>query len=54
VVYEIPQQLFADSAWARKKSMIAFAPDKQPTEVTRVLAEPLFKQASAAEPERSV
>jgi len=42
-----------ESAWARKRSMIAFAPDKQPTEETKQLAEPLFQQASAAEPKRA-
>lgn len=53
VEYKIPERLMTESAWARKRSMIAFAPDKQPTEETKQLAEPLFQQASAAEPKRA-
>ena len=49
----IPPHLMERSDWARRKAMIAFAPDKQPTEETKRLAEPLFKQASSAEPSRS-
>ena len=50
--YKLPDRLMEESTWARKKAMIAFAPDKQPSEATKEMAMPLFKQASSAEPRR--
>ena len=53
IEYKLPEELMSDSEWARKRAMIAFAPDKQPSEATKQLALPFFKQASAAAPSRT-
>ena len=53
VEYKLPDRLMSQSTWARKRSMIAFAPDKQPSDETKKLALPLFQQATAAEPNRA-
>ena len=52
-VYALPSALLAESPHARKHAMVAFHPDKQPTERSRRLAEPFFKQISAAQDARS-
>ena len=51
--HKLPPKLLAESEHARKYSLIAFHPDKQPNEFSKQLAAALFKQASAAVPERS-
>eukprot|EP00966_Prymnesium_polylepis_P141043 3256942-Prymnesium_polylepis.2 len=49
----VPDALFKGSDHARKFAKMAFHPDKQPSTRMRELAEPLFKQASAADESRS-
>ena len=49
----LPPALLAESRHARKYCLIAFHPDKQPSDHASRLAAPLYNQASAAEPSRS-
>ena len=53
VPVHLPPALLAESRHARKYCLIAFHPDKQPSDHASRLAAPLYNQASAAEPSRS-
>jgi len=52
-VHALPEALLAESPHARKHGMVAFHPDRQPTDRARRLAQPLFQQISAAQGARS-